>query len=229
MFFMSILVVGILFTNTKNSPSETTVFNSKSTIFTNNDNNIPSSDTHVYNWTHQGINYLTNFSISKEDYQFYKDQKRTWCCNDWKKYITPYDPTIVQIANKIKNDFPNDTEKAIINFAESAKFQYDKDYNGEDNYPKYPIETVIDGRGDCEDLAFLTAALLKNLDIKTVLLYYKQHVAIGIECKNNCTGTYYTYNNTKYYFLETTAGADVWTIGQANQKYIDETPKIEEI
>ncbi len=44
-----------------------------------------------------------------------------------------------------------------------AQIVYNSDkFTGYDEYPKYPIETIVDGSGDCEDTSILLATLLRG-------------------------------------------------------------------
>jgi len=54
---------------------------------------------------------------------------------------------------------------------------YDKD-DGE--YPKYAVETLAEGKGDCEDYATLAAAILKVMGYETALLFVPGHAALGV-------------------------------------------------
>ena len=86
------------------------------------------------------------------------------------------------------------------------------------DYWKYPIETLADGKGDCEDTAILTAALLKAMDYDVAVLLFHSttpgHAAVAVAC-DNCNGYYYPLDGKKYYFLETT-GTD-WSLGDADK------------
>ena len=42
-------------------------------------------------------------------------------------------------------------------------YEYDSDTTGQDEFPRYPIETLYERRGDCEDTSILMAALLKAI------------------------------------------------------------------
>ncbi|QYZ79168.1 hypothetical protein E2N92_06835 [Methanofollis formosanus] len=84
-------------------------------------------------------------------------------------------------------------------------------YAGEEvEYPKYPVETLVDGKGDCEDSSILTAALLNQMDYDVVLLHYSDHLAVGVQIQNfdpyyvNYTPKYYDYRGKRYYYVETT-------------------------
>jgi len=66
--------------------------------------------------------------------------------------------------------------------------------------PKFPIETFVDGNGDCDDKSLLLSALLAREGYDVALFYFtdEQHMAVGI----NCTG--YGYRKTGYAYIEAT-------------------------
>ncbi|MBU0460907.1 MAG: hypothetical protein KJ771_08950 [Nanoarchaeota archaeon] len=180
-------------------------------------------------WTHQGLTYSTQFGIAEDKYWHYKSQERSSCCDDWTKFVTPYDPTIQTIAQDVADVSisKGDSNKAqiAINFVESMIYEYDIEYISQPEWPKYPIETIIDQRGDCEDTSFLMASILEALNYDTIILIYSDHAAIGVWC-DSCYGTYYNYKGKKYFFLETTGYADNWEIGKIWGKYGTESPLI---
>ena len=180
-------------------------------------------------WIHRGLQYTTQFGIHEDKYWYYKNQPRGYCCTGWNQFTTPQDPTIETIAKDVVDVSisTGDICKVCIaiNFVESMIYQYDIDYIGRDEYPKYAIETIIDERGDCEDTSFLMASILGALNIDTILLVFSDHLAVGVWCED-CTGTYYNHKGRKYFFLETTGYADNWEIGRIWGKYADETPMI---
>jgi len=63
---------------------------------------------------------------------------------------------------------------------------------------KYPIETVYDGEGDCDDTGLLLAGLLSREGYKTALFLFEkdQHVVVGIGSDDN------RYLNTEYAYVE---------------------------
>lgn len=52
-------------------------------------------------------------------------------------------------------------------------------------YTKYPIETLVERAGDCEDKAVLGAALLRCMGRKVVWIYEPRHVTLGIGLHEN--------------------------------------------
>ncbi|MFA7563184.1 MAG: hypothetical protein WCY70_07050 [Methanoculleus sp.] len=77
-------------------------------------------------------------------------------------------------------------------------------------YPKYPAEMLVDGRGDCEDSAILMAGLFDALGYDTVLFRYSDHMALGIRMKEfnpyyaKYTPRYFTHDGQHYYYIEGT-------------------------
>ena len=67
-------------------------------------------------------------------------------------------------------------------------------------HPKYPIETYVDGRGDCDDRSMLLAGLLSREGYRVSLLYFDSelHMGVGIDCGDE------GYANTGYGYIETT-------------------------
>lgn len=79
---------------------------------------------------------------------------------------------------------------------------------GFDLSTKYPMQTIIAGKGDCEDTSILTAALLKKLDyeVKLVRLDIEGSVAhIGIAVwGEGVAGTSWMKGGRNFYYIETT-------------------------
>jgi len=66
--------------------------------------------------------------------------------------------------------------------------------------PKFPIETYVDGEGDCDDKSLLLAGLLAREGYGVALLYFgdEAHMAVGVES----AGCF--YRNTTYAYIEAT-------------------------
>ena len=101
----------------------------------------------------------------------------------------------------------------VISFVQNLPYTVDSETTPYDEYPRYPMETLFDRGGDCEDTSILVAALLDNLGYDVVLLFMEKarHVAVGVDV-SNAFGTYYEYGGVRYYYLETT-GKD-WQVGE---------------
>ena len=74
-------------------------------------------------------------------------------------------------------------------------------YETRDQNPaKFPVETVVDNAGDCDDKSLLLAGLLSRLGYPVALFLFEpeSHMAVGIGSDD------YLYKNTGYAFVETT-------------------------
>ncbi|DAC71830.1 MAG TPA: hypothetical protein DSN98_08410 [Thermoplasmata archaeon] len=99
----------------------------------------------------------------------------------WSVMISPITPRMCLTDMMISTDDPN---------------------NESYEYPRFPLETLKEQRGDCEDKAILTAALLESLGYNVSLLRLPQHMAVGVHLNETIPG--YSYYTDQYYFLETT-------------------------
>jgi type II secretory pathway pseudopilin PulG len=181
-------------------------------------------------WSHNGQPYTTQFGIAEDWYWYYKNKPR----DDYRyadaRFVTYKDPVIQTIAKDITDTSISSGDPCkfciAIDFVESMLYQKDIDYISLPDYPKYPIETIKDEKGDCEDTSFLMASILKSLNVDIVLLHYSDHMAVGF-ASTKCPGDSYTYQGGTYCFLETTSVPDnprgdfsLWG------KYINEKPSV---
>ncbi len=99
----------------------------------------------------------------------------------------------------------------VIDFVQSLQYQTE---TGE--YPKYPIETLHDGGGDCEDTSILLAAVLDKMGIDCVLLSPPGHMSVGLSI-TGLTGQHYLWAGKKYFYVETTG--QNWEVGAVPAAY----------
>jgi hypothetical protein len=100
--------------------------------------------------------------------------------------------------NQIKNGHGlSDDEylELITTFVQSLRYE-----TLSDNPAKFPIETVVDGSGDCDDKSLLLAGLLSHEGYKVALMSFgpEAHMAVGVAADD------YLYKNTNYTYIETT-------------------------
>lgn len=87
------------------------------------------------------------------------------------------------------------------------------------DYPKYPLETLVEGTGDCEDTVILAAAILACMGFKVAVLMAPRHAALGVAGIPNLSGAaiLHTESNVSYFFAETTGLG--WTPGQVPSEF----------
>jgi hypothetical protein len=105
---------------------------------------------------------------------------------------------------------PYEPDNSTDSYIEGALPRHARPVKDGIEYPKYPAETLVDGKGDCEDSAILLAGLLDALGYDTVLLLYPDHMALGIRMDGfhpyyaKYTPKYFDYGGKHYYYVEGT-------------------------
>ena len=115
------------------------------------------------------------------------------------------------------------------------KYSEDNITAGVGEYPRYPIETLVDQTGDCEDTSALLISLVEILGFDASIILIPEawdgygHAAVGINV-TGAEGVHYILNEGKsneisYYYAETTAPG--WRLGEmpdldSNSAYIYE-------
>jgi len=165
--------------------------------------NVP---TKQFNWNYFGPNTI-KIPESEFLYDYYSELDRI-NNEDYSLYIfNPYDDGYIDIIiNTIMSEY-NGTAVQNINyiasFVQSIEYKSDSETNTSYEYPRYPIETLFDGQGDCEDKAILTASLLSAMGYDIALLRLPNHMAVGVKLSKEEIPNF-DYFVEDYYFLETT-------------------------
>jgi predicted transglutaminase-like cysteine proteinase len=186
----------------------------------------------TYQWNFKGTSYSWKVSIPKSLYDYYRaqphDRSKLTTYNEYaisakdKPYL---DAMITRLKESGKNKGYTESENImnVIAFVQGLPYFKDDVSTTYNEYPRYPVETLVDNGGDCEDTAILTAALLREMGYGVVLINPPGHIAVGVKC-SSCTGTYYTYNGARYYYLETTGTG--FKVGEMPSSYENTKVKI---
>ncbi len=176
-------------------------------------------DSWEYTWYYLGTHTLM---IPQVDWfsDYYKSLDR-FDLTDYAAYVfDPYDDRYIQfLVDQILElrDVTTDVEKInfVASFVQSIEYKTDDPENESYEYPRYPLETLHDKQGDCEDKAILTASLLQTLGYNVSLIRLPHHMAVGVHL--NETIPPYSYYIDQYYFLETTTLH--MTVGEIPSEY----------
>ena len=190
--------------------------------------------TQHYEWEY-GTGYWAstwywNLPIPLSLYIEYYERARPESRDEWVDMATDpgddyYIDYIVKQVNSaaIKEGF-TEREKInfVIGFVQSLPYTVDDVTTSWDEYPRYPIETLFDRGGDCEDTSILTAALLERMgyDVCLLILDDDDHMAVGVSIEGTY-GTYYDVEGVEYFYLETTG--EGWKIGEKPSDLISES------
>jgi len=139
-----------------------------------------------------------------------------------KRYVTSNEAIIINISSLLNDQAKElglDDEGKInfvLSFVQSIPYVEDEASVSLDEYWRFPVETLYDDQGDCEDKSFLFASLVESMGFAAVILIYNSHAAVGVVC-SGVYGSYYSYEGNKYYYCETTA--EGWVIGDIPDQY----------
>jgi hypothetical protein len=151
-------------------------------------------------------------------YEYYADKShRLSTISDFSDFVTPY--VFEPVANKLWEVYDNDE-----NFANGVlMIVHQIDY--EETAPvKYPLETIVDGMGDCDLFSIFVASIVKAGGLDVVLLYYEEqtHMNIGIQLSGAPQEArdevrYVSYDNKQYYVAECTGEnwREGWRVGES--------------
>lgn len=114
----------------------------------------------------------------------------------------------------------------VLRFTQEIEYQSDEEYTGYIDYWKFPLETLFDQGGDCEDTSILFAAIahqsreILGFDTRVALILMPEHACAGVIVDGL---TDYEENPDGFIFGETTAtGYDLGDIpGKVKDYFLD--------
>lgn len=188
--------------------------------------------TRHYVWTYRDKEWTWELQIPQALYSYYSGIPRIPSDKNWSVYIThPLDDTYIDdLVDEIERAAQEEglsefeTVEFAATFVQSLPYTADSVTTPYDEYPRYPIETLVDEGGDCEDTSILMASLLNSMGYGVVLVVLLEHVAVGVLGGEGVYGTYFEYNGGKYFYLETTNTG--WRVGEIPKEYEEVTAYI---
>ncbi len=189
-----------------------------------------------FEWDYNGKHWTWNLSIPEVLYDAYKSvpvNTRTRSGPSGYGFLTTtQDPYIRSLAVKL-NETANsqgygsyDKVSFALAFVQSLTYTSDDVTEGYNEYPRFPVETLVDEGGDCEDTSILFASLTLVMGYGTVYINPPNHYAVGI-LGNGLQGASWTYpqgSNNTYYYCETTGSG--FKIGQIPNEFSGESAYI---
>lgn len=176
----------------------------------------------TYSWNYGGSSFSLSSTITAQDYAEYKanDATRRGISN-LAQFVTKDDPAVIEIASKLSSMAQSrafsdlETANFVLRFVQSMKYANDNETAGMDDYFRFPVETLYDEVGDCEDTSILYASLMEAMGYDAVLLTYPTHAAVGVAV-SGASGTHFNHDGINYYYAETTS--DTRLIGDMPSK-----------
>ena len=205
-------------------------------VYLNNGDNAEGSDNagDTYNWEYQGVEFHLHLDLNY-DPSIYYDPGNKYRVPDSNpetrgSNIIDYvmaDADNLEVINQLSESLISSYNDAygtdtlgqgyadfVLSFVRS-NFNYELDFSmyGKPDYIALPIETLLKGAGDCEDLSVLYATLLYASGYDVGIIVYKNHAMASIMLdsfkvsNNKYPLSCMEYNSENYYGCETTPGA----------------------
>lgn len=183
-----------------------------------------------HEWNHNGRRWACTLNVPVELYRYY--QGRAHLSDDMVQFVlSDYDRICIRnlVASfregGVKASYSDhDNMGNVISFVQSLRYVSDRDSKGEQEYVRFPLETLVDGVGDCEDMAILAATMLHEMGYDVMLVTLPEHLALAVACDEGCDGIYYEYEDRRYYYLEVTNTG--WDLGQIPKEYRSSQAKL---
>jgi hypothetical protein len=167
-----------------------------------------------FKWSYGGYDWSFNMSIPKSNYDAYKAVPVVYRvgngAEDYGFLTTTEDVYLIALAHKFNQSATQEgystyeTVSFILAFIQSLPYTPDSTSTGYDEYPRFPLETLVDDGGDCEDTSILFATTMSILGYGVIYINPPGHLAVGILGAETLHGTYWIYNEKRYYYCETT-------------------------
>jgi len=235
--------INYLFSETQRSYSKLTkrekanfdIFGLNSFVITLADTNEIIEREYQWQFTPKGstneYTFRIRLKIDRKRYDEYRSKPRTIPLEQWNFYAEEDVPEINNLVLEFQKIFLEhgwstyNKAYCVLNFVQNAiKYEYDKDSKGHSEWPRYPIETLTEEVGDCEDVAILCASVLARLGFDVVLIEYLDHMAFGVAGNPRMKGDYIFDESTgkKYYYGEATNNG--WSLGEIPNNMINIKP-----
>lgn len=184
-----------------------------------------------HSWRSEKDTCFISLRINKELYEYYqKDREHLIYKFQFGENELPptyfgfmfseYDrPVVREIASQLGEMASSKLEqvKLAVSFVQSIPYAYDSISRGVEEYVRYPVETLVEGCGDCEDKVMLLSAILFEMNADFILLMLPDHMALGLHCDDMEADRYLLLRDKKYYYIETTHSG--WQLGQMPKEY----------
>jgi hypothetical protein len=174
--------------------------------------------------------YKLNVAVPQSLYDYYVLQNHKQVSDeDFVKFVTPH--ALQPIADKLWEIYQNNYE----NFADGVLMIVHQIPYEVTVPAKYPVETIVENKGDCDLFSYIAASIMKAGGLDVVLFYYKSeaHMNVGVHLPDPPRYArrqvyYITYNGIRYYIAECTGGnwAEGWRVGECPPDLIGENPTV---
>jgi len=160
--------------------------------------------------------YRLTISVTEMLYDYYRSQDHNLYSYNFSKFGTP--DALAPIADDLWTIYSNKED-----FANGVLMILHQIPYVESDPQKYPVETIVENKGDCDLFSIMAASIMKagGLDVVLLLLEQQDHMLVGVHLPESPKDArsqvyFYRYEGKKYYLGETTGGnwETGWRVGE---------------
>lgn len=161
--------------------------------------------------------YRLNVVVSDSLLGYYVEKSHMLITNnDFAKFVTPH--ALKPIADNLRQIYVDDEDfvNGVLMIVHQIPYEETKP-------PKYPVETIVEDKGDCDVFSYVAASIIIAGGLNVVLLYYENesHMNIGVDLPHepydvNKRVDYVMHNGAKFYVAECTGDnwQNGWRVGE---------------
>jgi hypothetical protein len=188
-----------------------------------------------FGWEYGGKSYTWNMTVTEASYNHFRGLERPvrryqengiWRVQPaYDMYVSnpDDDPFIGVLAQALldqarREGFSDDESLSFaLAFVQGLPWTSDSVTTGFDEYPRFPVETLVEGGGDCEDTVVLYASLVQAMGYGAILVSPPGHMGAGVAAAPGFPGTVYRWDGQDYAYAETTGTG--YAIGDLPSQY----------
>lgn len=222
-FVLAFLCIAFVFRKRKIKKSKG--LKQKESIAEEQDLDSSSTNTLYFEWYYNNdplgmqhaVRFSVNVPVSFERYADYKTKKHldNSSMSLREHVLEGICPEIIEVAKQIKSQCASrgfttfHQASAVMAFQQSLKYVEDIASKNQEEYVRYPLETLVDKEGDCDCHGICSAAILFSMGYDIVLLRIVfpeggGHLAIAVEGADGIPGNFFELSGRKYYYCEVT-------------------------
>ncbi|MEW5827026.1 MAG: PKD domain-containing protein [Candidatus Bipolaricaulota bacterium] len=203
-----------------------------------------------YEWTYDGQIQTCHLEIPVDLYTYYRSQPRTaWASRDYDEYVLDEldDAYLEEVTQEILSGSTGDRheqlENALFFVQNCIEYVYDPRWY---EYPRYPVETLVEEGGDCEDTAILYTSLVRTLGYGALMVAvdtdgngYADHMVAWVPVETGFVSahpdrSFWDYDGQTYAFAETAVeggylelGIDPWGLSAGDIETIYDVSRVD--
>ena len=185
----------------------------------------------LFQWKHEGVDYNLTLVLRKASYNEFLSRARNLNHLEWAREYAAgglcgeVRDLAYQLGHRVALYGTYAEVSFVLSFVQQViTYQDDAVKSDVGEYPKYPVETLAESAGDCEDYAILGASILQALGYEVALLFLPGHCALGVAGAKGMEGAFAEHEGLRYYYCEMTGQG--WTFGELPQEFENVGPEI---